>query len=540
MADVNQTLLQTKLHRPPITRDLIVRARLIELFERGINCPLTLVTAPAGFGKTTLVSTWLEHRAASQPAAAASLPNAWLSLDENDSDLNFFLRYFIAALRTIFNNACEDSLSLLQAQQLPPQAVLFATFSNELAKLAGECVLVLDDYHTIRGVDVHNLLIELARHWPKPLHLVLISRIDPPLPLIRMRASGMLSEIRTQDLRFTAEETTAYLNRTQIAPLSQNDLHLLEERFEGWPAGLHLAVLSLRSTGSRESVRLALSSQNPNIAGYLVEEVLTHQATAIHSFLLKTSILDRFCAPLCETILAEVDAAWNVRTCLDWIERSELFLIPLDDHREWYRYHHLFQDLLQQRASAEIAPDEVVDLRRRASAWFEENGLTEEALQHALAAGDLDLAAHQMIAGLRDVLNREDRPTLERWLRLLPEEVIRRNPGLLMIRAFALQFAWRLDLQAQVLRQVENLLDSEAGAALPADDLQILRGQILLVKTQQAYFSNQTTQAIELCRQVLALLPPSWTFVRGGAMLYLGLSMQASGQGSGSRTAAAR
>ena len=166
MVDVNQTLLQTKLHRPPITRDLIVRARLIELFERGINCPLTLVTAPAGFGKTTLVSTWLEHRAASQPAAAASLPNAWLSLDENDSDLNFFLRYFIAALRTIFNNACEDSLSLLQAQQLPPQAVLFATFSNELAKLAGECVLVLDDYHTIRGVDVHNLLIELARHWP--------------------------------------------------------------------------------------------------------------------------------------------------------------------------------------------------------------------------------------------------------------------------------------------------------------------------------------------------------------------------------------
>ena len=172
----------------------------------------------------------------------------------------------------------------------------------------------------------------------------------------------------------------------------------------------------------------------------------------------------------------------------------------------------------------------MVDLRRRASAWFEENGLTEEALQHALAAGDLDLAAHQMIAGLRDVLNREDRPTLERWLRLLPEEVIRRNPGLLMIRAFALQFAWRLGLQAQVLRQVENLLDTEAGAALPADDLQILRGQILLVKTQQAYFSNQTTQAIELCRQVLALLPPSWTFVRGGAMLYLGLAMQASGQ----------
>ena len=196
MVDVNQTLLQTKLHRPPITRRTDLRAHLIELVEQlnhDIHRPLTLVTAPAGFGKTTLVSTWLEHRAASQPAVAASLPNAWLSLDENDSDLNFFLRYFIAALRTIFNNACEDSLSLLQAQQLPPrQSCSPHSVMSSLKLAAGECVLVLDDYHTIRGVDVHNLLIELARHWPKPLHLVLVSRIHPPLPLIRMRASGML------------------------------------------------------------------------------------------------------------------------------------------------------------------------------------------------------------------------------------------------------------------------------------------------------------------------------------------------------------
>ena len=169
-------------------------------------------------------------------------------------------------------------------------------------------------------------------------------------------------------------------------------------------------------------------------------------------------------------------------------------------------------------------------MHRLASAWFEEHGLLDEALHHALAAGDLDLAARQMNAGLRDVLNREDRPTLERWLRLLPEEMIQRRPELLMIRVWALQFSWRLDLQAQVIQQVEELLDSEAGASLPADDLQILRGQILLVRAQQAYFSNQATRAIDLCRQALALLPPSWTFVRGGAMFYLGWSMQASGQ----------
>ncbi len=207
-----------------------------------------------------------------------------------------------------------------------------------------------------------------------------------------------------------------------------------------------------------------------------------------------------------------------------------MFIIPLDNHREWYRYHHLFQELLQQRLTAEVTPEEMADLHRRASAWLEEHGLIDEAIHHALAAGDLDLAARQMYAGLRDALNREDRPTLERWLRLLPEEMIQRNPGLLMIKAWALQFMWRLDLQANVLQQVEELLNSEPGASLPVEDLQILRGQIFLPRAQQAYFSNQDTLAIDLCRQILALFPSSWTFVRGGAMIYLGMSMQASGQ----------
>ena len=389
-------------------------------------------------------------------------------------------------------------------------------------------------------MEVHGLLSELARHWPKPLHLVLISRISPPIPLTSLRARGKISEIHGQDLRFTPEETAAYLSQTQFALLSQPALHLLEERFEGWPAGLHLAALSLRSAGSQEAVLSALSSENANITGYLWDEVLTHQVPAIQTFLLKTSILDRFCASLCEAVIGEIDAAWNARACLDWIERSELFITPLDNRREWYRYHHLFQELLQQKLSAELVPDQVNELHRLASAWFEEHGLLDEALQHALAAGDLDLAARQMNAGLRDVLNRQGRPTLERWLRLLPEEMIQRHPGLLMIRAWALEFSWRPDLQAQVLQQIEELLEAEEGAALQVDDLQILRGQILLLKAQQAYFSNQPTRAIDLCRQALALLPPSWTYARGVAMLYLGLSMQASGQAPGGRTVAAR
>ncbi len=312
--------------------------------------------------------------------------------------------------------------------------------------------------------------------------------------------------------------------------MNQPALHLLDERFEGWPAGLHLAALSMRSAVSQESIISALSSNNVNITDYFVNEVLSHQFPAIRSFLLQTSILDRFCAPLCEAVIGEIDPAWNAGACLEWIERSELFLIPLDDQREWYRYHHLFQDMLQQRLLAEMAPEEVNKLHLRASTWFEEHRLIDEALQHALAAGDIDLVACQMKAGLREVVNLEDRPTLERWLRLLPEEMIQRDPWLLMIRVWALEFIWRLDLQAQVLQQVDELLDSEVGASLTAEELQILQGQILALRAQQAYIFNQPMLAIDLCHQALALLPPSWSFPRYGAMIYLGMSMQASGQ----------
>ena len=430
MPDQKQILLQTKLHRPSINRGLIVRARLLEQLKSAMNLPFTLVCAPAGFGKTTLVGTWLEYQAADQSAAVPALPSAWLSLDENDSDLNLFLRYFIAALRTVFKDACQETLVLLQARQQPPETVLFATFSNELNGLSGEVILVLDDYQFIRGKAVHTLLIELARHWPVSLHLVLISRIDPPMPLTNLRAKGMLSEIRTRDLRFTPQETADYLSQAKFIQLSEPVLHLLEERFEGWPAGLHLAALSLHSAGSQESVLSALSGKNPDIAGYLVDEVLTHQVSAIHSFLLKTSSWIAFAHRSVERCLETSMPAGTRALCLDWIESSELFITPLDDRQEWYRYHHLFQELLQHRLSSETTPDQVSDLHRRASAWFEDQGLIDEAIHHALAAGDLDLAARQMAAGLCDVINREDRQTLERWLRMLPEELIQQRPEL--------------------------------------------------------------------------------------------------------------
>ena len=536
MPEPNNILLQTKLHRPRLPNDLLERTRLVELLNHDIDRPLILVCAPAGFGKTTLVGTWLERMADGQDEQERKMPAAWLSLDENDGDLDLFLRVFIAALRTIFHEACEETLALLQARQQPPQAFLYTTLSNDLEKLPGEVILVLDDYHTLQGVDVHNLLGELVRHWPKPLHLVLISRTSPSIQLSSLRAKGIIAEIRTRDLRFTPEETVAYLNQSPSALQQQEVLALLEDQFEGWPAGLHLAALSLRSEGGQEVVLKALSSENPNITDYLADEVLSHQLPVIHSFLLKISILDRFCASLCEAVVEEIDDGWNVRACLDWVERSELFIINLDRQRVWYRYHHLFQELLQQRASAEMQPEQVKHLHLQASTWFEKQGLIDEALHHSLAVGDIDLAVSQMSSGLCSVINREDWPTLERWLRLIPEEVIKQRPELLMIRAWLFELTWRLDLQTQVIQQVIELIDAEAGARMLRKDLQILRGQILMIRAQFAYFSNQTMDAIALSKEALALLPSTWTFVRGAALLYLGLSMQANGQIQGSET----
>ncbi len=525
-------LLQTKLHRPHMPASLIKRSRLLDLLDKNIDNPLVLVCAPAGFGKTTLIGTWLENRAEDRGAKAASLPSAWISLDENDSDLYLFLSYFVAAVRTIFDDACVDTLGLLEARQQTPVEVLYTTFSNDLTTLPGDLIVVLDDYHTVQGKEVHNLLSELMRHWPKPLHLVLISRISPPIPLSSFRAKGMVCEIRTRDLRFTPEETATYLDPTDSNQIMQNNLPLLEERFEGWPAGLHLATLSLRSEINQDSFLATLSNENTNITGYLVDEVLKQQPPVIQTFLLKTSILDRFCVSLCEAVIPGIDPTWEMRACLDWVEQAELFFIPLDNRREWYRYHHLFQDLLHRRLSLEFTADRVAELHRQASSWFEGHELIEEALHHALTAGDLDLVAHLMYTGMRDVVNREDRPTLERWQRLLTDEMIMRHPELLMLKVWVLQFSWRLHLQSQVIEQLNMLMDSAERAPMDVHDLKILRGQTLLIKGQYAYFRNQTSQSIDFCRQVLELLPPEWTFVRGGAMLYLGLSLQASGQSS--------
>ena len=460
-------LLFTKLHRPPVTGDRVDRPRLIEMLNRGLQQgPLSLVCAAAGFGKTTLVSSWIESLTAGRGGVTPPLPAAWLSLDESDSDLVVFLRYFVAAIRTVFPESCAETLALLGAPQPTSQAPLVVALSNEIERLPARFVLVLDDYYAIRGEAVHDFLSELLRHWPQRLHLVLISRSNPPLPLANLRAKGQVTEIRTRDLRFTPEEAAAFLDKALPAPLSQSAVALLDQRLEGWIAGLRLVTLSLRAGADAETELAGLSGTNVEIADYLVDEVMSCQTPAILRFLLVTSILDRFCAALCECVLGSVAGSdgppCDVPACIQWLESNNLFVIPLDNDRQWYRYHHLFQELLQRRLLAEVGPEQVTELHRRAAAWFVGQGLIDEALHHALAADDLDLAARLMEAGLCDVLNREDRSTLDRWLRLLPEEFIQRRPWLLMIKAYAFQFSWQLPAVWKLLGQIEALLDEGA------------------------------------------------------------------------------
>lgn len=532
-------LLFTKLTRPPAPRDRVDRPHLIERLNRSLQQgPLTLVCASAGFGKTTLVSAWLESLTVGGDGVTPSLPTAWLSLDESDSDLVVFLRYFVAAIRTVFPESCTETLALLRAPGPAAQAPLLVSLGNELERLPGRAVLVLDDYYTIRGQAVHDFLSELLRHWPQRLHLVLISRSNPPWPLANLRAKGQVVEIRTRDLRFTPEETATFLDRALAAPLSRSALAFLDQQMEGWIAGLRLVTLSLGAGASAESELIGLQGTPVEIADYLADEVMAGQTPAMLRFLLVTSILDRFCAPLCETILANDagsdDPPCDAQACIQWLEGNNLFVVPLDNDRQWYRYHHLFQELLQRRLLADVGAEQVTELHRRAASWFAGQGLIDEALRHALAVGDLDMAAQLMVTGLCDVLNREDLATLDRWLRLLPDEFIQRHPWLLAIKAIVLGLSWQLAATWKLLGQIEALLgegDERTPGSIDPHDLPALRGIIATLRSQEAYHRGQADRAIAYSEEALALLPGRWRYVRGIAKLYWGLGMHATGRG---------
>jgi LuxR family maltose regulon positive regulatory protein len=408
--------------------------------------------------------------------------------------------------------------------------VIANLLSNEIDLLSREFILVLDDFHSIRGEAVPNLINELLLHWPRPLHLILTSRTNPALPLTRLRMNDQLTELRTQTLRFNTEESEQFLNMVLQTAVSDRVVKALQDKAEGWIAAMRLVALSIRRQNSTEEMLALVNRQDAALVDYLVEEVLEKQFPAIGNFLLKTSFLDRFCVSLCEAVLGDSDTTWDARGCIDWLVREEFFIIPLDDDGIWYRYHHVLQKVLRQRLARLTESAMLKALHGRASNWFEQEGLIDEAIRHALLANDLDQTVGLMERGFRDVLDRSDWQRMESWLHRLPEELIQARPWLLMIRAWYLHFKFQLNELSRCLSQVEALIDEDGGVKLGLDERLLLRGQIATLRSQASYFSNQMDQAGIWGQEALSLLPKSWRFPYGGALFYLGLSLQARGE----------
>ena len=378
-------LLQTKLFVPRSRRGLVPRPRLTERLDRGAASKLMLVSAPAGFGKTTLLAEWL----AAGPARPTKEPSAaWLSLDRGDNDPATFWTYVIAALQTVAPGVGADTLTLLQEPQPAPIESVLTTLLNDLGAIASDIVLVLDDYHVIDARDVQDGMAFLLDHLPPQLHLVIASRADPALPLARLRARGELVEVRAAELRFTPDEAAAYLNEMMGLALTAQDVAALEGRTEGWIAALQLAALSIQGRDDVAGFIAGFAGDDRYIVDYLAEEVLQRLPEHVQDFLLQTSILDRLSGPLCDAVTGQGGG----KAMLEALERGNLFLVPLDDRRRWYRYHHLFAEVLQARLLDE-QHHHVPDLHRRASAWYEQNGEQSEAIRHALAAEDFERAA---------------------------------------------------------------------------------------------------------------------------------------------------
>ncbi|MFC1581094.1 response regulator [Thermodesulfobacteriota bacterium] len=490
-ADISDATLFNKLKRPPINEKHLHRQRLLDQLDQNLQLPLTLVVAPAGYGKTSLVSGWLD---------SSSSSSAWISLDDDINNLRMFLRYFLAAVQDIFPGACQDTLDMVNALKLPPVKVLGNSLIKELDRVEQSFILVLDDFQCIKDESVGDLFAQLLDHPPKSIHLVLISRRDPALPLARLRAKGFLSEIRTQNLRFDAMETAILLSNLLGNQVDSSTAALLEEKTEGWVTGLRLAALSLQHKGNYEPKLLAEQVDAKYVMEYLFIEALSVQQSEILDYLMGSAILDRFTGPLCEAVCtpgADTSACemggWDY---IAWLRKENLFLVPLDAQNRWFRYHHLFKELLLNRLKREYSAEEIKVLHTRASEWFAENGLIEEALEHTLAGGDVEAAARLVVQHGFDLMNNEQWPRLERWLKLLPEKFIYQDPELVILHAWTHVPSYRLSEMASCLGKAEALFsDSTIGAHLQGhmDGLHSFRhfmnadGKSTLTCAQRAY-----------------------------------------------------
>ncbi len=522
-------LLATKLHVPRRQRGLVARPRLSERLSRGAESALTLVSAPAGFGKTTLLTQWL----AAAPAHGRSV--AWLSLDQRDNDPALFWAYFAGALNTAVQEVGASALPLLQPPQPPAEAGL-ATLLNDLDAIPGDVVLVLDDYHIIEARGVQDGMAFLLEHLPPQIHLVIASRADPALPLARLRGRGELVEIRAADLRFTPVEAAAYLNEVMGLVLSAPDVAALEGRTEGWIAALQLAALSMQGREDLTAFIAGFAGDDRYIVDFLAEEVLQRQPEHVQQFLLQTSILDRLSGRLCDAVTGQDGGQAKLAA----LERGNLFLVPLYDRRRWYRYHQLFADVLQARLLDE-QPGELPGLHRRASAWYEQNGEPSEAIRHALAAGDFERMADLVELAIPDMRRTRQETAVHGWLKALPEELVRVRPVLSVGLAGAMLAGGELEGVEARLRDAERWLDTTTGnrpgwpassadmVVVDDEEFRRLPAIIELYRAARALARGDAPGSVTHARRALELSPEEEHLGRAAAAGLLGLAFWASG-----------
>jgi LuxR family maltose regulon positive regulatory protein len=528
---VPAALLETKLDVPRPRRGLVSRLRLSEQLNRGTASKLMLVSAPAGFGKSTLLAEWLAA------APAGDRRAAWLSLDPGDNDPALFWTYVIAALRTAAPGVGESALALLQAPQPPPVEAALATLLNELGALSGDIVLVLDDYHVVDASAVQDGMAFMLDHLPPGLHVVIASRADPPLPLPRLRARGELAELRAAQLRFTPDEAAAYLNEMMGLQLTAPQVAALEGRTEGWIAALQLAALSMQGRDDVAGFIDGFAGDDRYVVDYLAEEVLQRQSDQVRAFLLQTCVLDRLSGPLCDAVTGHGGG----KATLEALDRGNLFLVPLDDRRRWYRYHHLFADVLRVRLLDE-QPDQVPGLHRRASAWYGRNREPSAAIAHALAAGDFGNAADLAELAIPDMRRNRQEATVRAWLKVIPDELVRARPVLAVGFAGALLAGNEFEGVQGRLRDAERWLAPPAGerrqegpappgamVVVDQEEFARLPGAIELYRAGLALAHGDAAGTVRHARRAIDLALEGDHLCRAGAAGLLGLTFWGSG-----------
>ncbi|MEJ2736904.1 MAG: LuxR C-terminal-related transcriptional regulator [Anaerolineae bacterium] len=522
------TLLNTKLYIPPARPDLVPRPRLIEQLNAclgqsppGFGRKLSLICAPAGFGKTTLLIQWIRACSRLEPQVAA----AWLSLDRGDNDPNRFWTYVIAALQTIHPSVGQSVLAMLQSPQPPSMHRLLSNLLNDIAEIPEPAILVLDDVHKIKDRRIHEELAFLLDHQPPQMHLVIATRADPHLPVARLRANGQLTELRQADLRFTVEEVTVFLDQVMDLELSSDDVTALDVRIEGWIAGLRMAAISMRERRRTRGVQdvsgfiKGFTGSHRFILDYLAEEVLGQQPPAIQEFLLKTSILRQMTAPLCNSVTGKE----NSQETLDYLDQAGLFAVPLDDDHCWYRYHGLFADLLRNRLLHTL-PGTVPELHRRASTWYEQNGFVTEGIGHALSGGNFErverLIADQVLA----MIYHGASATLLGWLEAIPHQVVRSRPWL------CVAYAWVLILAGQPGNVETRLQDAEEALdRLESVGRRRTAGHIAAIRAHVSGQKRENTRSLALAREALEHLPEEDQMARSFATAVAGEVLEFSG-----------